>query len=309
MANATLLSLFQTTLQSMGVVTYGLPSTVISNTNQDVVQTLALVHGAGDEILREYPWQASLKQHIFQTVFYEYTGDTITGSTSVTNMSSVSGLTTTPTYFQVEGNGIPQDCFLSAATGTTVTLAQEAEASGTTVSLTFNQVLYSPPSDFDAQLDKTHWDKTKHWEMLGPSTPQQREWLRSGFISTGPRIRYSYIGGFFMIWPQLGAEDSLAYEYRSKNWILATGGTAPTKQLFTADTDTTIYPDPLMRALIKLKYLEAKGMDTTAAKRYYDDQIGLAKAHDSGSLTLSMAPRLSSVLLTQDNIPDSGYGS
>src|SRR3990167_154479 len=174
MANATLLSLFQTTLQSMGVVTYGLPATVISNTNQDVVQTLALLTGAGDEILRDFPWQSTLKQHIFQTAFYEYTGDTITGSTTVSNLSSIVGISANPTYFQVQGNGIPQDCFITIASGTTVVLAQEAEASGTTVNLTFNQILYSPPSDFDAQLDKTHWDKTKPWVMLGPSPPQQR---------------------------------------------------------------------------------------------------------------------------------------
>ena len=47
MANSTLLSLFQTTMQGMGVVSYGNPATVISNTNQDVVQTLALVNIAG----------------------------------------------------------------------------------------------------------------------------------------------------------------------------------------------------------------------------------------------------------------------
>src|SRR3990167_30827 len=311
MANSTLLSLFQTTLQGMGVAAYGMPASVVGNTNQDVVQTLALCSSGGADMAREYDWQALTTQYIFEAVFYTYTGTVTSGSTTLSALSSTTGLTTNPTYFMVTGTGVLQDTFLvsvDAGAGTAV-MNQEADTSGTTVSLTFSQVLFAPATDFDRQVDRTQWDKSKHWEMLGPSTPQQREWLRSGFISTGPRIRYWYMGGFFQIWPPLGATESLAYEYRSKNWILATGGTAPTKQLFTADTDTTIYPDPLMRALIKLKYLEAKGMDTTAAKRYYDDQIGLAKAHDSGSLTLSMAPRLSSVLLTQDNIPDSGYGS
>ena len=313
MANATLLSLFQTTLQGMGVTTYGQPTTVVGNTNQDVMQTLALVHQAGDELVREHTqgWQAQTKQYIFTTPFYSYTGTVTSGSQTVSAMSSVTGLTTNPSYFMVTGTGIPQDCFITAADAgaLTVTLAQEATASGTGVTLTFSQVLFAPPSDFDSQINRTHWDKSKHWEMLGPSTPQQREWLRSGYISTGPRIRYWYIGGFFMIWPPLGVEDSLSYEYRSKWWIYATGATSVSKQLFTVDTDTTIWPDALMRAMIRLKYLEAKGMDTTAALRSFNQQRDMAIANDGGSPTLSMNPRPSSVLIGWENIPDSNYGT
>lgn len=311
MANSTLLSLFQNTMQGMGVASYGLPATVIGNSNQDVVQVLALVNAAGDEIARERDWQAQNTQYIFSAVFYTYTGTTANGSTSVTGMSSVVGLTANPTYFMVSGPGIPQDCFITAAAGSTVTLAQAANASGTGVTLTFSQVLFPPPADFDRQIDRTHWDKSKHWEMLGPETAQQREWLRSGFITTGPRVRYWFMNGYFQIWPQLAATEVLSYEYVSKFWVNATAPTTlgPTKQAFTVDTDTCIFPDALMRALIKLKYWEAKGFDTTAYYREYTMQLDIAKANDAGSQTLSMAPKLGEYLITWGNIPDSGYGS
>jgi len=309
MANATLLSLFQTTMQGMGVATYGNPTSVIGNTNQDVVQTLALVNAAGDEMLRSYDWQASVKQYIFTAPFYTYTGDVANNSTTISNMSSIAGISSTPTYFMVTGTGILQDTFVVTAAGNTVTISQAANATGTQVSLTFSQVLFVPPSDFDAQLDRTHWDKSKHWEMLGPSTPQQREWLRSGYISTGPRIRYWYMGGYFQIWPPLGSTESLSYEYRSKWWIYATAAATTTKQLYTVDTDTSLFPDPLMRATIKLKYLEAKGLDTTAAFNAWNTQMDLAKSNDGGSPTLSMNPRPSSVLVGWENIPDSNYGT
>jgi hypothetical protein len=59
--------------------------------------------------------------------------------------------------------------------------------------------------------------------------------------------------------------------------VLATSPTtAPTKQSFTVDTDTCIFPDAMMRALIKLKYLEAKGLDTTAAYMNFMEQRDLA---------------------------------
>lgn len=311
MANSTILSLVQNTLQGMGVAKYGDPTTVVGNTNQDIVQVLALVNAEGDALAHEKDWQAQQKQYIFTAPYYTYTGNVTVDSTSITGMSSIAGISTNPTYFQVTGTGIPQDCFVTAASGTTVTLAQAATATGTAVSLTFSQILFEPPSDFDRQIDRTHWDKSKHWEMLGPNTPQQREWLRSGYISTGPRVRYSYMGGYFMIWPPLGSTESLSYEYVSKNWVLATSPTSltPTKQSFTVDTDTCIFPDALMRALIKLKYWEVKGFDTTAYYRDYIVQRDLAKANDSGSPTLAMNPRPASILIGYDQIPDTGYGS
>ena len=310
MANGTILSIVQNTLQGMGVVGYGQPATVIGNTNQDIVQVLALVNAEGDALAHERDWQAQATQYIFSTPFYTYTGTVTSGSTTISAMSSTTGLTANPGYFQVTGAGIPQDCFITAAGGGTVTLAQAATASGTAVSLTFSQILFPPPADFDRQIDRTHWDKSKHWEMLGPSTPQQREWLRSGYISTGPRVRYSYMGGYFMIWPPLGTNESLSFEYVSKFWVLATAPTtlAPTKQAFSVDTDTCIFPDALVRALIKLKYFEVKGFDTTAYYRDYTTQLDLAKANDSGSPTLAMNPRPASILIGWDNIPDSQYG-
>ena len=119
------------------------------------------------------------------------------------------------------------------------------------------------------------------------------------------------MGGYFQIWPPLGATESLSYEYQSKNWALVTAATTPvpTKQSFTVDTDTCIFPDALMRAMIRLKYYEAKGFDTTAFYSGYRQQVDIAKASDAGGRTLSMAPRMGDILIGWGNIPDSGYGS
>lgn len=311
MANSTVLALFQSTMQGMGVTSYGMPATVVGNTNQDVVQLLAMVNAAGDELSREYNWQSASAQYNFTAVYYTYTADLSTSSTTITNLSSTTGLTTNPTYFMPTGTGIPQDTFLVSVNAglQTAVLSRTPETAGTTVSLTFSQVLFPFPSDFDRQIDRTHWDKSRHWEVLGPKTPQEWEWLKSGYISSGPRIRYRPFGGLFAIWPPLGSTESLSYEYQSKYWIYATASTTLTKQAFTVDSDTCMFPDPLMRSLIKLKYFEMKGFDTTALYRDYLRQLDIAKAADAGSPTLSMNPNISEVLIGWDNIPDSGYGT
>ncbi len=308
MANSTLLSLFRTTMQGMGVATYGNPLTVVGNTNQDVVQTLALVQAAGDELNREFDWQSAQKNYIFEASYFQYTGTSTVGSTSLTSMSSIVSLDTT---FGVTGTGIPTGSYIAATpSGTTVVLNQEATIAGTGTTFTFSKMLFAVPDDFDRPVDFTQWDQSRHWNLIGPQTPQQREWLRSGYISTGPRIRFWMLGGYFQIWPPLGANEVLSYSYQSKYWILATAAStpAPTKQAFTVDTDTVIFPDAIMRALIRLKYFEAKGFDTTAYLRDYYRQLDIAKANDAGSPNLSMAPQPGQMLIGWGNIPDSGLG-
>lgn len=304
---STLLQLVDQAAAEMGLA---IPTSVINNSQADVLQLLYLTNAVGYELQRQHQWQAITKEYTFASVFYSYTGTTTSGSTSITGLSSTTGLTTNPTYFQVTGTGINNFTMLVSvnAGASTAVMSQAATASGT-VTLTFSQVQYAMPSDYDRLIDRTDWDKTQHWEMLGPETAQQWQWLKSGYISTGPRIRYRVLGQLFQIWPALGAAHTLGFEYVSNQWVVLTAATQPTKASFTVDTDTCIFPDRLMVLALKLKYFEIKGFETTALYRDYMMQLDLAKAHDAGSPTLSFAPKASSILVGYENIPDANYGS
>lgn len=306
--SSTMLQLIQQATSEMGVT---VPSSVAGNTSTDVVQLLALLNAVGYEVQREHQWEAMTVEYRFSTVYYQYTADTTNGSASISSMSSTTGLTDDPTYFTVTGTGVPQDTYLSSVNSgaSTAVLSQEMQATGTGVTLTFSQTKYELPSGFDRLIDRTDWDKSQHWEMLGPETAQQWQWLKSGFISTGPRVRFRVLGGLFQIWPALAAEHLLGFEYVSNLWVTASGQATPNKTSFTVDTDTCIFPDRLMVLGLKKKYYEAKGFDTTALQRDYRMQLDISKANDAGSPTLSFAPRPGSVLLTWDNIPDSNYGT
>ena len=303
---ATLLQLVNQAQREMGLT---VTSAVAASTVTDVVQQLGLINAVGYELTQEKDWQRLTKEYRFPMVFYTYTGDLTDGSTTVSNMSSTTGLTSTPTYFSVTGGGVQQDTYLTAAGGGTVTLGLPAQADGTTVSLTFTQTLYPMPSDYDRLVDKTDWDKSMHWEMLGPETGQQWQWLKSGFIATGPRMRFRQLGGFFQVWPPSGVDDLLGFEYVSQNWVLATADViTPTKTAFTVDTDTCVFQDRLMVLGLKHKYFQVKGFGDIYRDEYMD-QLSRAKTYEAGSPTLSMAPRLTEYLITQQNIPDSGYGN
>lgn len=305
---STLLQLVQQASVEMGLAS---PSTVITNTNLQVVQLLSLINAVGNELQRQHDWQASDVEYQFQTPSYTYTANVSDSSTTITNLSSTTGLTTTPTYFMVTGTNIPQNTYLSSvdSVGSTAVLSNTPDSSGTAVSLTFSQVKFALPSGFDRLVDRTQWDKSQHWEQIGPETGQQWQWLKSGYISTGPRIRFRILGGLFQIWPALGANHQLGFEYISNQWVTVSGGSSPSKSSFTVDTDTCVFPDRLMVLGLKLKYFEIKGFDTLALYRDYTMQLDIAKANDGGSPTLSFAPRPSSVLVGYENIPDANYGS
>jgi hypothetical protein len=258
----------------------------------------------GYEFLRRHAWRELTKQYSFYTQYLTTTGTWTTAARTIT-MASTAGLDTT---YQVQGTGINQNTYIvSVDSGTQVTVNQDFSADGTAATAYFQKIKYSLPSDYESLVPRTMWDRSKHWEMLGPEDAQQWEWLLSGYISTGPRIRWRLLGAYFQIWPGMSTAEYLGMEYRSKGWAAAADGTV--KNSFTVDTDTCIYPDRLMVNATKLKYFEAKGFDTTAMMRNYMTEFEAAKALDMSSANLSLAPRPGTVLIGYDNIPDSGYGT
>lgn len=298
----TMLEIIQQAVGEMGSGT--VPSYVAGNTNQDTVQQFYLLNGLGQSLSRDFIWQALNSQYIFTVEYTTITGDVTSGSSNLTNASSIVGIDTT---YGIQGSGINQACYVnSAPSGTTIPLSQPATGTYTGATYTLTKVKYTMPTDYDRQIDRTHWDKTKHWEMLGPETAQQWEWLISGYISTGPRIRYRIFGSYFQIWPFTASSEVLGFEYISKAWA-RTSANAPINA-FVSDDDTCVFPDRLMVAGLKSRYFKAKGFPDVYEQEY-KEQLSIAFSNDAGSQTLSFAPRVSGILITQANIPDSGYGS
>lgn len=300
--SATLLELTQQAMLEMGLPE---PTVVAASSDSQVLQMMALLNAAGYELARQHPWEALNKQHIITVEFTTLVGDTTDGSVTITNIASTAGIDTT---YQISGDGINQATFIDGVPGlTSLTLSQPATATDTGVTFNLGKVKYSMPTDYDRKIDRTDWDKSAHWEMIGPETAQQWQWLLSGYISTGPRIRYRILGGYFQIWPMLSTAQVLGFEYVSKGWAADSGGTV--QNSFTADTDTCIFPDRLMVLALKLKFFQVKGFDTTSFQNDYDMQLNIAKANDSGSPNLSFAPQPSTILIGWNQIPDSNYGT
>jgi hypothetical protein len=298
----TMLELMQQTTAELGVSS---PASVAGNTTQDVIQLLALMNAVGYEMLSEFDWQKLTKIYNFSTEYTTTTGTYPASGRVITGIPSTSGLDTT---YMVLGVGIANGAFIvSVDSASQVTISLDITIEATAGDIYFQKVKYALPNDYASMTPRTQWDKTKHWEALGPTDGQQWEWLMSGFIATGPRIRWRLLDGLFQIWPGFSSAEQLGFEYRSNAWADSASGAAKTS--FTVDTDTCIYPDRLMVLGTKLKYFEAKGFDTTAMYRNWRSILESSKAQDQSAANLSLAPRPASILIGWDNIPDSGYGN
>lgn len=291
----TMLQIIQAATSELGIPR---PNIVVGIQNTDTIQLLALLNGLGGDLQRDFIWQALCKSHRFTTQFLSATGTTTANSAVVTGLSASTGLDNT---YNVIGTGINFDTYVQTLDSPTqVTLDQVATLSGT-VTLQFCKTKYTFPADYDRQQDRTQWDRSMHWEMLGPATAQQWEWLKSGYIATGPRIWWRILGSKFQTFPPMASADRLGFEYISNGWASSAAGVVQSS--FLADTDTCIFPDRLMITGLKMRYQQAKGLGSDFMDEYARQQ-SIAFANDGGSATLSMAPQPTSVLIGWENIPD-----
>jgi hypothetical protein len=293
--------------QTAAELNLAVPSYVIGNQSQDVQQILALMNGNGYDLLKEYDWQSLQVQYRFYTQSFTANATTVNGSTSLT-FEAGTDLSNVTSQWQLSGYNIPQDTYVVSANNTTKVVVMSQMASGDGVqSVVCAQTAYDLPPDFETITNRTMWDKSKHWEMLGGEDAQQWQWLKSGYISTGPRVRWRILDNQFCIWPIMNTQEYLGWEYRSKGWARSAAGAI--KNSFTADSDTTVLDDRIMVLGTKLKYFQIKSFDTTALMQDYQRYLSIAKANDKGAPNLSFAPYPSKVLIGYANIPDTGYGS
>jgi hypothetical protein len=213
----------------------------------------------------------------------------------------------------MSGEGLVQATRLAIVDGATqITMTQQAVASGAR-ELIFSRDVYESPDDFQSFINRTHWDGSRRWELIGPMSPQEYEWMQRGIVATGPRRRFRQFGrgaNNFYIWPAPTSLDSpavLSFEYSSANW--ATGADGTTKPLMTSDSDTNVFPDDLMVMGAKWLWMQAKGFDYAGLRQDWMDQVTTSMSQDGGARTVNMAVSAWPILIGPGNVPDTGFGN
>jgi hypothetical protein len=265
------------------------PPSVIGSTNNQTIQLLALAQRLGKDLVRDFEWQKLVKAYIWQTQNAVSTiGNITANSTVITNIPSTSALQVGNV---ITGTGqTPYAEILTIDSSTQVTLNAPVTTSTASVSMTFAKQDYDLPAGYDRMISDTNWDRTDHWRNIGTKSSQDWQFLQGGIISIGPRERYRIYNGKFRIFQALTTVYNFSFEYVSNYWVCATGSSEGTKKEFTADSDTSVFPDDLMMAGLKFYFLKAKKLDYGIELGEFTRALSYNKAQDVPVPSMSLAP-------------------
>ena len=310
----TLLEIVQSACQELGL---NAPATVVNSQDLQVIQLLALVNRDGNELYRgpSEGWTALQGEHIVNLETpINVTGDVAEGSSLITNVSSTTGITAGA--YSVAGDGQPAAQRVTEIVDSTpgfgvIRVEMESTASATGTALTFSRDTYTIPSDFDHYISHTWWDRTNHWMLVGPQSPQFDQWQRSGIVTTGPRRRWRQIGirpTVFRLWPppsSASTPNALVFEYVNDGWVQHIDGTFGNR--FTADTDTPLLNDQMFILGVKWRLWQIKGFSYGALQQEYIDFVNRERARDGGMPDLAMGRRKFPYLISSANVQDGNF--
>lgn len=284
-------TLLQLVDQVSGELGLAQPTLVIGSANNQTLQLLALAQRLGKDLIRGYEWQRLVQAYIMQTTAAVATTGTVTsGSAIITSIPSTSSLAVGNVVTGTDAGLVPYVEILTVDSSTQVTLTSPVTTSTAAVSMTFAKQDYSMPADFNRLVSDTNWDRTNHRRNLGSKTSQEWQWLQGGAISAGTSERYRIYNNKLRIFAALTTVSTFSFEYVSNYWIIATGGSAGSKEAFTLDSDTCVFPDELMSAGLKMYFLRAKKLDYTAEFEDFSRTASSCKAQDVPIPAQSLAP-------------------
>lgn len=305
----TLLEIVTTACQELGL---NAPASVVGSTDLQVIQLLALVNRDGNELYRmpSEGWTALQGEHIINLETpITRTGTVTLNSTTVTN-TTTAGITAGAYSVSAAGQPAAQRV-LSITNATTLELEMESTLTAVATPIIFARDTYTIPSDFDHYIPHTWWDRTNHWMLVGPQSPQFDQWQRSGIVTTGPRLRWRQIGvrpTVFRLWPpptSASTPDALVFEYVNDGWVMHIDGTFGNK--FTADTDIPLLNDQMFILGTKWRMWQIKGFSYGALQQECIDFVNREKARDGGMADLQMGRRKVPYLITTANAPDGNF--
>jgi len=171
---------------------------------------------------------------------------------------------------------------------------------------------YSLPDDFNYMIDQTGWDRSNRLPIGGPVSAQGWTWLEGrNLVSQTIYASFRMLDGKIDLFPSPPPKGlNLTFEYVSRSWLKEDG--AETALLSTIDAGSNICMlDPLLSIkFLKLKFLQAKGLDYSAAAMEFDTLLSGRIGKSTGAEVLN-ASNLSSgmrYITPYGNTGDTNFG-
>ena len=184
----------------------------------------------------------------------------------------------------------------------------------TTDSATYPDQKYPLPDDFGYMIDQTGWDASNNLPLQGPMTPQQWAYLEGrNLASSTVYATFRLDAGEVQFFPaELSDGRDISFFYISRFWVQnqLNPNNIQEREEVLANTDVVMYEPILIKRMLKMKFLAAKGFDNSNATQEFIAAFDSWTGKSKGGQVLSASGGRSRVPLIDiwRNVSDSGYG-
>jgi hypothetical protein len=173
------------------------------------------------------------------------------------------------------------------------------------------QAAYDLPANFGREIGDSVYGAARYSQLRGSLTPG--DWARQRNILPGLGFyRFRIFGSPLKLnlTPTPQGVETIVFEYQSLDRVVAVDGVT-LKRTFTADNDTTVVPEDIMKKGVEWRIRRAKGMDYSEEFDDYEVTRAqrLAQAMQFGSMPVSYRGPYDSGDLPLGYVPENGYGA
>ena len=184
-------------------------------------------------------------------------------------------------------------------------LVKECTITGDGATTAFNL-----PADFLRMADGSGWNRTTSLPLGGPLSSQSWQTLKASASVLSTTVLYRIIQHRMHFYEAPATGNDLRFDYVSRYWVTSSGAETPDLYFPATANDTIVLEPWLMTRSLKVKFLQAKGLDSTAAiMEYQSAYSGAAGNEPAPTLSLSGRGGGRTRFLDSDNVPDTGFGT
>lgn len=169
---------------------------------------------------------------------------------------------------------------------------------------------FSLPVDFYDWIDQTQWNQTNRFPALGPVSPQM--WQQLLIRPVLPTLSFYWQvrnSKLYILAPPTDPGQVFNFFYLSNAWVIDQDNPDLYKNRATKNGDTLLLDPAMLTQFTRVKWLEMKGLDSSAAMRDFQVAFENRKAIEKGAPVLSMARDFRYPYIQPlTNTPDTGYG-
>jgi len=171
---------------------------------------------------------------------------------------------------------------------------------------------YDLPDDFLYMINQTGWERAENVPLYGPLSAQDWTYLIGrDLVSQTIYASFRLKQDKFSIFPQPPPNGlDINFEYISSCWVIDSTNPDNCIDKVKVGADTPMFDRTLISRYLKVKFLEAKGLDTIKAQSDLNQMFSLLNSHDKGSeiLQAGAGSRSYPYLNGISSVGDSGYG-